>query len=138
MVEYLSIHCPCYSYLKVYWICLDSVCHFLILSYGFAVILMHWNAPPGNMMSCLLILLLPDDPSSFSIFCFKQWDKHSQPLVWEKYTMDRRRSSSGSNTLMVYSYKQDRVFICNDLFYIFVERNKLISDKHVIFGLYTK
>lgn len=53
----------------------------------------------------------------------------------------RRRSSSGSNTavaLMVYSYKQDRMFICDVLLDIFLERNRLLSDKHITFGLYTK
>lgn len=57
------------------------------------------------------------------------------------YNMDTRRNSSGSNTaiaVMAYHYKQDRMFMYNVLFYIFLERDRLSSGKCVIFGLHMK
>lgn len=103
---------------------------------------MHWNAHPGNIMSWLLIPLLPDIPSSLSIFYFDQWHKHyrapCKSEIHEKWTQGE---SSGSNTtvaVMVYGYKQDRIFTCNVLFCIFLEGNRLTSGKHILFGLYVK
>jgi len=94
-------------------------------------------------MSWLLILLLPDNPSSLSVFCFDQWHKHcTAPCTREIHcNIDTRRNISGSNmalAVMVYHYKQDRIFTCNVLVYIFLERYRLIFGKHITFGLYMK
>lgn len=40
--------------------------------------------------------------------------------------------------VIVYSYNQDRIFMCNVLVSMFLERNRLISGKHIIFGLCMK
>lgn len=71
---------------------------------------------------------------------FDQWHQRYRASCRREihYNVDARRSSSGSNTaivVMAYHYKQDRMFIYYVLVYIFLERDRLISGKCIIFGL---
>lgn len=141
VVENVSICCPCYSYLKVYLTSLEQCMLFpsaLLWLCSFIKVEKRstWQCWVGYLSVFSQIILV-----AFLYSTLTNGTSITQPLVPEKCITVRTQGEITCNmavAVIVYSYNQDRIFMCNVLVSVFLERNRLISGKHIIFGLYMK